>query len=110
MGQLDQVLLSIDDAQGAICVPLCGMRRRFRGGDALEGCHLSDVTSGEPTTLFEFFFGLLWLVVVAQSGAGTSRPDLSTGERLVFGRVAHLRHIHQLELSAGEGCTHHLSP
>lgn len=85
MRRLDQVLFTIDDGQSTVLVPS------------------ANVTSGEPTTLFESLRSQLWSLVVASSDARTTDPDLTTWARLVVNAVTLGEHVDQLDLCNGLG-------
>mmetsp|Transcript_2450 Transcript_2450/g.8743 ORF Transcript_2450/g.8743 Transcript_2450/m.8743 type:complete len:672 (-) Transcript_2450:123-2138(-) len=84
VGSLDEVLDPVDDAKGALLIPL------------------TNVTSAEPP-VDENLVGLSLVLVVALGEAGAAHPDLALGAGLAVLGVAHIGAVDELDLEAGHG-------
>mmetsp|Transcript_7822 Transcript_7822/g.13409 ORF Transcript_7822/g.13409 Transcript_7822/m.13409 type:complete len:347 (-) Transcript_7822:832-1872(-) len=85
LGKLEDVLLAVDDADGAVLV------------------HLGDVASAEPPVGREGLSGLLGQVVVPREHVRPAHPDLPSPARRVRPPVVHLSHVDELDLGAAGG-------
>lgn len=78
--QLEDVLRSIDDLDGAIWI------------------HQANITSLEPPLGIEALRSLVWALVVALEDGGAIHADLATGVGLISREILHLRKIFKTQL------------